>query len=83
MGPPSEKHDCDWKEYARHLEGEIGALSKNNAELIQKNEKLKHDLGIQKKHRFGKRSEKSPASKVQAKKKELTKLFVFQSMIHL
>ena len=80
MGPPSEEHNCDWQDYARSLKrendilnGEIGALSKNNAELIQKNEKLKHDLGIQKKHRFGKRSEKSPASKVQAKKKELTK----------
>jgi transposase len=73
MGPPSEKHDCDWKEYARHLEGENEALAKSNAQLIQKNENLKHDLGVQKKHRFGKRSEKLPASKDQEKKRELTK----------
>jgi transposase len=72
MGPPSEKHDCDWKAYARHLEGENEALAKSNAQLIQKNENLKHDLGTQKKHRFGKRSEKSLASKEQTKKKELT-----------
>jgi hypothetical protein len=73
MGPPNEKNDCDWKEYARHLEGENKALAKSNAELIQKNENLKHDLETQKKHRFGKRSEKLPASREQPKKRELTK----------
>lgn len=73
MGPPNNEHDCDWQKYALHLQKENESLANNNAELIRANESLKIELGVHKKHRFGRRSEKSNApGSAKSKKPELT-----------
>lgn len=64
MAPPEDKkHDCDWQEYARHLEEKL-------RESAAETDRLQQQLAAMNKRAYGKKSEKLPSLEREARKQK-------------